>query len=107
MKRHNGERRDAEDIGEQPWPANVVRRLIRRILEDGAVMWTDHARDEMEKDELLIPDCVNVLRGGVVHDGEYENGAWRYRVRTQRICVVVELPAAGELVIVTAWRFKR
>jgi hypothetical protein len=100
-------RQGADDVGEQPWPVDVVRRLVRRILEDGAVMWTDHARDEMEKDKLLIPDCVNVLRGGVVLEGEYEKGAWRCRVRTQRMCVVVELPAAGELVIVTAWRLKR
>jgi hypothetical protein len=69
-------------------------------------MWTDHARDEMERDQLHIPDCVNVLRGGVVDEGEYEKGAWRYHVRTQRICVIVELPAVDELVIVTAWRFK-
>ena len=58
----------------------------------------------MTKDDLSIVDCVNVLRAGVVEPAEYENGSWRYRVRTQRIYVVVAFRSEKQLVIVTAWR---
>lgn len=51
-------------------------------------------------------DVDNVLRGGAVDPGEYENGSWRYRVRTERIVVVITFRSEIELVIVTAWRIK-
>ena len=51
-------------------------------------------------------DVANVLRGGVVDPGEYENGSWRYRVRTARIAVIVAFRSETELRVVTAWRFK-
>jgi hypothetical protein len=98
---------DAADLGEQPWSPAVVKRLIRQLLEEGVVIWTDHATDEMRKDKLDMLDCVNVVRGGAVAPGEWENGAWRYRVSTTRICVVVEFPEPTELVVVTAWRIGR
>jgi len=34
-------------------------------------------------------DAVNVLRGGTVREGEFENGSWRHRVETQRMVFVV------------------
>jgi len=40
----------------------------------------------------------------VVAEGEYENGSWRYRVYTPRICVVVRFESEDILQIVTAWR---
>ena len=71
----------------------------------------------MEKDGLSDVDAVNVLRGGIVREGEWENGSWRYRVETQRmVFVVVFDPEVNsplrqddeiddiELVVVTGWR---
>jgi hypothetical protein len=36
---------------------------------------------------------------------EYENREWRYRVRTNRIAVVVAFDSEEELTVVTVWRF--
>jgi len=63
-----------------------------------------HALVEMEKDDLTLVDCVNVLRGGFPDPAEWENGSWRYRVRTPRMCVVIAFRSEQELVIVTTWR---
>ena len=52
-------------------------------------------------------DCINILRGGKVREGEYENGSWRYRVETPKMAVVVTFIDEDELMIVTAWREKR
>ncbi len=82
----------------------VAQRLIRKILAAGQVSWSDHARDEIAKDKLSIPDCANVLRAGIVEEPEYDRGSWRYRVRTQRIYVVISFRSETELSIVTAWR---
>ena len=94
-----------------------ARRLLRRLLEEGILVVSPHARVEMKKDILTDVDVVNVLRGGVVQPAEWENGSWRYRVLTQRMAAVAafepdteSLPADDddlsemELIVVTAWR---
>ncbi|RLB57348.1 MAG: hypothetical protein DRJ42_00610 [Deltaproteobacteria bacterium] len=82
----------------------MARRIIREILRTGTVVFTDHARTELGKDALVERDITNVLRGGVVDPAEWENGAWRYRVRTQRIEVIVEFESRDGLIVITAWK---
>ena len=67
----------------------TAHRLIRAILESGTIVWTQHARDELAGDDMTTVDAVNVLRAAVVEPPEWENGEWRYRVRTARMYVVV------------------
>jgi hypothetical protein len=70
-------------------------------------------------DDLTDTDAINIMRGGVVREPEWENGSWRYRVETPHMCFVVAfdpepdtLPAKEadltevELVVVTAWRIR-
>lgn len=91
----------------EPLSPPAAKKLIRGILKDGRVNFSRHAREEMAKDKLVEIDAVNVLRGGVVEPGEWENGSWRYRVRTQRIVVVIAFRSESALVVVTAWRMNR
>jgi hypothetical protein len=81
-----------------------ARRLIREVLRSGSVALSRHAEAEVAKDNLTMVDVTNVLRGGVVDPAEFENGSWRYRVRTARIAVVVAFRSETELRVVTAWR---
>jgi len=85
----------------------TAKRLILRILEAGTVSFSGHALAEMRKDKLSTVDCTSVLRGGVVEPGELERGSWRYRVKTNTICVVMAFRSETELVVVTAWRIGR
>ena len=106
-----------------PPKATDVRKLIRRLLDEGKFVppgARSHARKETDKDGLTDVDAVNVLRGGVVRDREFDNGSWRHRVETQRMVFVVAfdpepetMPADEEdlgeleLVLVTGWRVSR
>jgi hypothetical protein len=90
----------------EPLTPVEARRLIGAILDGGSVTFSKHALKELEKDDLATVDAVNMLRGGIVEPGEFENGSWRYRVRTARMCVVVAFRSDTELRIVTAWRFR-
>ena len=75
---------------EEPLKPSEAKALIREILRTGEVTYSrPHSLERLQKWRLTTLDCVNVLRGGVVAEGEYENGSWRYRVYTPRICVVV------------------
>ncbi|TMQ11495.1 MAG: DUF4258 domain-containing protein [Deltaproteobacteria bacterium] len=89
---------------DQPLLAAVARRLARQIIETGSVGFTRHAETEMAKDQLASLDVINVLRGGVYAEAEWENAGWRHQVFTQRIAVVIEFESESELTIVTAWR---
>jgi hypothetical protein len=89
----------------EPLSPPQVKRLIQEILESGSVSFSNHALEELAKDDLSTVDATNMLRGGVVDPGEFENGSWRYRVRTARMAVIVAFRSETELRIVTAWRF--
>ena len=91
-------------VPDEPLDEIAARRLIRNIIERGTVRWTAHALQRLPARDLTTVDCVNVLRAGVVHPPELENGTWRYRVRGGRINVIVALRSEDTLVVITAWR---
>ncbi len=93
--------------GDQPLKPPSAQALIRAILENGGVRWSDHALAELRRDGLEVLDAVNVLRGGVVREPEWEHGEWRYHVETPRICLVIAFRSETVLRVVTGWRKKR
>lgn len=90
----------------EPFSPSEAQKLIRDALSTGCVSWSNHACREMADDDLTVVDCINVLRAGVVEEGECVSGTWRYRVRTSRIVVVVAFRSETRVVIVTAWRLR-
>ena len=88
----------------EPLSPSDAKRLIQEIVSNGNVTFSSHAQREMDKDDLSATDVVNMLRGGVLEPAEFENGSWRYRVRTARMCVVVAFRSEAEIRVVTAWR---
>ena len=85
-----------------------AKRALRRCIDDGLVNtpWT-HAFDKMRKRNLDIMDIENVLRAGIAGEAEWENGEWRYQVRTAAIVVVVQFEEDDSVTPVTAWRVKK
>jgi hypothetical protein len=96
------------DISEQ-LTSNQARRLAKKILKEESTVFTRHARQEMENDDLLETDVVNTISGGIITEpGELgHRGDWCYRIRTQMITVVFMFRSTEELVVVTAWRERR
>ncbi len=93
----------------EPLDQAQARREIRRIVTspDGTIVFSRHAREEMEADGLDERDCTNALRAGVVEPAEWENGAWRYRVHSYAVWVVVQFIPEESLLVITAWRRRR
>ena len=94
-------------MGQDCYSASEARRIIRDILENGETIFTSHAYEEMHNDNLSEADLLNVLRGGVVDEAEWENGEWRHRVHTQNIWAVVSIETTSEQLVITAWRVRR
>ncbi len=97
----------ATDPNLRPLKPPEAKALAREIAESGVVKFSQHALDEMEKDDLETTDCLNLLRAGVFELPEYEKGEWRYRVCTPRMCIVVAFGSRMGLRVITAWRSKR
>lgn len=89
---------------------NEARKLVAKIARDGSVVPSKHALLEMAADPLGkfgMTDVYNVLRlGRLMEPCELVNGSWRYRLHTDRFCVVVAFRSETALVIVTTWRKK-
>jgi len=83
---------------------DAAKELFERIIKDGDIDFTGHARDELKKDFLQTTDCMNVLRGGTVTATELRHGKIRYRVQTPRMTAIVTVVSETELCVITAWR---
>lgn len=83
-----------------------AKATAKRILAEGSVLFTAHALRELEKDQRSTQDALNVLRGGVYSEAEWENGGWRHHAFTQRMNVVIEIETEDELVVITGWARK-
>lgn len=57
---------------------------------------------------MTTVDASNVLRAGQIREeGEEENGTIRYRVHTERMCVVIAFRSTTTVRVITAWRKNR
>ena len=86
-----------------------ARKLVNVIMagKHQSVVFTKHAREELLKDNLTTVDAINVLKSPdakILDEGELENGTYRYRLETTKICLVVAFESAKTLIVVTAWR---
>ena len=92
----------------KPLAAGQARRLLNANLEEGhKLSFSEHACDELEKDDMDMMDVMNVLRCGQRIDAPEPHpntGAWNYRVHTHKMCVVVEFVSETHVRIVTGWR---
>lgn len=89
---------------DEPLDAKAAATRIKRVVAAGRIAVSAHGLKQIDARSILMVDCISVLRGGWVEHAEEVNGSWRYRVRTQRFCVVVAFRSEDELVVVTAWR---
>lgn len=88
-------------------PAEAKRIIVEALDADGYIGVGDHAVGELEADDLDMLDVHNILRCGTVEPAEWEGGEWRYRVKTNRMAVVVafdEDAPPPRIFLVTAWR---
>jgi hypothetical protein len=92
----------------EPLSQEAATALIKAILQDGQIAHSQHAIDELLKDDMTTVDSTNVMRAGRVKlPAELHRHEWRYRIETSRMAVVIAFLSETELRVVTAWRAKR
>jgi hypothetical protein len=88
---------------------NEARKQMAKIAEHhpANIRFSLHALFEIKKDRLTTVDIFNVIKSPaakILHEGELENGTYRYRLETKNITTVIAFDSAKSLVVVTAWR---
>jgi len=93
----------------EPLSPPAAKALILDILANGQFAFSNHALEEMGKEDpdITEEEAFSVLRGGVVEPAELRSGSWRYRVRSRGIYVVLAFRSETRAKIVTAWRTRR
>ena len=64
-----------------------VKRRLREAVNDGSVMYGDHAQKRMVKRGFTVPDVERCLSGGFHDHGrdELKDGTWRYRIQGKTV----------------------
>jgi len=88
----------------EPLHPTDAKALIRAILRDGTVRFSEHTVLRAEERGISEVDCVNVLREGAVEPARLEKGTWRYPVSTPRVALVIAFRSEDTLVVVSTWR---
>lgn len=99
----------SEDVRSRRLDRSNARVRISMIVRTGELVFTKHCKQELSKDEMTSVDVANVLRCGKIHrepEVSEKTGAWRYRIETSRMAVIVEFSTERALVVVTAWRVR-
>lgn len=84
-----------------------VGRLIDHNLHDPLenLSFSTHALNKIDERGLITEDCINALKYRVwIAPAEFENGSYRYRISTHKLCVVIAFVSVSEIRVVTAWR---
>lgn len=97
------------DYRSQRMNRQEARKLVSRIMtaKQYNVVFSGHARGELLKDNLTTGDAINILKSPdakIRLEGEIEKGTCRYRLETEKICLVVAFESATKLIVVTGWR---
>lgn len=90
---------------------NKARKLSLELCKKSKIIFSKHSLKELINDDLDRMDAINVIMSPsakIIKSPEFENGSWRYRVETNKICVVItftEKPSG--IIVVTVFRIER
>ncbi len=88
-------------------PLPHVRKIVRELLTKGAtVEFIQHALDEMDHDDLTIPEVLFVMRSGAVLACEMHGMKWRItsegkNPRGARTRVIYEVRRVDRFLVIT------
>jgi hypothetical protein len=88
----------------EPFGKVEAEQRARRIVRDGRVRFTNHARERMEERSVGEQDVYNVVCGGWCEGHDPKGAGFTYRFVTQRLGVAVAFKDEDVLVVVTTWR---
>ena len=95
---------------DQPLSKDQAKAKLNRCLEEGAVIYSQHFRDELANDDLTMEDVLAVCRSGAIimaPEEDIKTGKWKYRIEgitaDRRQVVVVFTFRPGLAVFITVF----
>jgi hypothetical protein len=102
--------RSSDDLKGSKLDRYEAKKLAQQIIQDGNFSFTSHCEKELAADGMGTVDAVNIIAGGkIIREPEFSDKfqAWRYRIETQRMGVVIEIHSNVSLRVITGWRNKK
>lgn len=89
--------------------------LLRHCLTAGEVRPTEHFREELRKEGLILPDAWHVLRTGVIYDAaeqDIKSGEWKYRIEGdepdgEKIAIIFCFKTIERVCLITIFAIER
>lgn len=99
-------------MGEEPLSKDHAKAKLNRCFEEGAVIYSQHFRDELANDDLTRVDVLMICRSGAIvaaPEKDIKTGHWKYRIEgttidRHRIALVFAFRAQSAVLITV---FKR
>jgi hypothetical protein len=102
--------RSSDDLRGTKLDRYEAKKLAQQIIQDGTFSFTPHCEKELADDRMGTVDAVNIIAGGKIgREPEFSDRfqAWRYRIETPRMGVVIEIHSKTSLRVITGWRNKK
>ena len=102
--------RSSDDLRGSKLDRYEAKKLAQQIVQDGNFSFTSHCEKELAEDGMGTVDAVNIIAGGkIIREPEFSDKfqAWRYRIETQRMGVVIEIHSKTSLRVITGWRNRK
>jgi protein-tyrosine-phosphatase len=101
--------RSSDDLRSRKLDRNQAKKIAAEILSEGSISYTGHCKQELKNDKMDTVDVINILRCGRIGrepEPAEKFGAWRYRVETHKMAVIIEIHSTSHVRVITAWRNK-
>jgi len=76
-----------QQVNDAPLDKNEAKAQLNRCLNEGAISYTNHFREEFLNDDLTTEDVLAVCRSGAIPmapEQDIKSGYWKYRIEALR-----------------------
>jgi hypothetical protein len=98
-------------VARKPPKYEDILDLLQAAVEAGATIFTPHAQDEMNEDDLFIFDLEQCVLTGAIVERQWDDvyDEWKYLVAGEStdgddMIAVVKLDYKGQIVFITTYR---
>ena len=87
-----------------------ARKLLSELLgtNPNCFSYGSYFKRRLAERRMTVGDIINILHiGQILHDAEYEQQQWRYRIQTATMTVIITFISPAHVRLITCWRGKQ
>lgn len=84
-----------------------ARKLLSELLSTNpnCFSYGSYFKRRLTERHMTMGDIINILhKGQILHDAEFEQDQWRYRIETAKMTVIISFVNPAHVRLITCWR---